>query len=474
MKLLTALTFLLHTVFSTAVNVKDCSDATEWDAIVVGAGLAGSIIAAKLATNAPDKCILVAEGGKHSGQVVDAENALIVESNNRIFEDGYKAVHKHPKHPETFFNTPGIYDVFVCWDRKCDYIWGEDDTNTPEGLMAGKLVGGSGSLNGALMQYPPETLWDSYPEGWKAGDMKVYLDEIHATMGATVSWFQRALLNLSFLTTSTRTFYVHPILLALTLLLPFLLQQSYPSTDGKHYNDERGPDQIRAAMEAIGFVEAEDAAYWKPAGGTMGIPRVTTSGGRRASSTSVYLKPVLESQSNIKLSIDTDVREIVLSGTTATGLKAVREGKEELISLAEGGLVVVSGGGVKTPQLLLQSGIGPGMKVANDAVGKNLSDKPMRWFSFDVPGVEGYNLTHPIGDDQERFAEKGEGPLAQFGPLLVGFVDVPHAVTVGNKMAVPEKSYPTEKFKKMEKLKFTLFTLPLSWIKKSLLQSSPI
>lgn len=207
-------------------------------------------------------------------------------------------------------------------------------------------------------------------------------------------------------------------------------------------------------MEAIGFVEAEDAAYWKPAGGTMGIPRVTTAGGRRASSTSVYLKPVLESQSNIKLSIDTDVREIVLSGTTATGLKTVRGGKEESISLAEGGLVVVSGGGVKTPQLLLQSGIGPGMKVANDAVGKNLSDKPMRWYSFDVPGVEGYNLMNPPINDQERFVEKGEGPLAQFGPLLVGFVEVPHAVTVTNKMAVPDKLYPTEKFQRKNLVEF--------------------
>lgn len=60
-------------------------------------------------------------------------------------------------------------------------------------------------------------------------------------------------------------------------------------------------------MKDIGFVEGEDAAYWKPAGNTMGIPRVTTKGGRRASSTSVYLKPVLESQSNIQLLIDTEV-----------------------------------------------------------------------------------------------------------------------------------------------------------------------
>jgi choline dehydrogenase-like flavoprotein len=183
MKLFTALTFLTQTVLSIAAT-KDCSNAKEWDAIVVGAGLSGSIIAAKLATNAPDKCILVVEGGKHSGQIVDSENASIVTSHNRIFEDGYKTVQESP---ETFFNTPGIYDVFVCWGRDCDYIWGEDGSETPSGLMAGKIVGGSGALNGALMQYPPDSLWDNYPEGWKSEDMKKYLDEVHATMGATVS-----------------------------------------------------------------------------------------------------------------------------------------------------------------------------------------------------------------------------------------------------------------------------------------------
>ena len=71
------------------------------------------------------------------------------------------------------------------------------------------------------MQYPPETLWDSYPEGWKAGDMKVYLDEIHATMGATVSCSKRALRISDFFVTCTCTctFNVYPILLLLALTL---------------------------------------------------------------------------------------------------------------------------------------------------------------------------------------------------------------------------------------------------------------
>jgi choline dehydrogenase-like flavoprotein len=208
---------------------------------------------------------------------------------------------------------------------------------------------------------------------------------------------------------------------------------------------------VKAAMKAIGFVEGEDVAYWKPTGGTMGIPRVTTEGGRRASSTSVYLKPVLESNSNIQLWIDTDVREIKLSDRNekATGLKVKREGVEEDIAIAEDGLIVVSGGGVKTPQLLLQSGIGPdaNAKVVNDAVGKSLSDKPMTWLAFDVPGVEGYNLHNPPEADQKLFAEEGAGPLAQFGPLLVGFIEVAPEIT-------DPKVYPTDKFQRKNLVEF--------------------
>jgi len=139
-----------------------------------------------------------------------------------------------------------------------------------------------------------------------------------------------------------------------------------------HYNDERGANQVREAMKAQGFFASEDAAYWKPFGGTMGIPKVTTVGGRRSSSTSMYLKPALENNSNIQLWTETTVTKIELdkSNVKAIGLNIKRNGEEEKIVLTKDGLVVVSGGGVKTPQLLLESGIGPGLKVPNDAVGR--------------------------------------------------------------------------------------------------------
>jgi choline dehydrogenase-like flavoprotein len=210
-----------------------------------------------------------------------------------------------------------------------------------------------------------------------------------------------------------------------------LTPQSFPSTDGMHYNDERGANQVREAMKAQGFLASEDAAYWKPFGGTMGIPKVTTVGGRRSSSTSMYLKPALENNSNIQLWTETTVTKIELdkSNVKAIGLNIKRNGEEEKIVLAKDGLVVVSGGGVKTPQLLLESGIGPGLKVPNDAVGKGLTDRTISWVKYNVKGVEKYNIDPPSKEDQDLFVKEGKGPLTQFGPLLVGMIDIDPEVT---------------------------------------------
>ncbi len=169
---------------------KQCSDESKWDAIVVGAGMAGSIIASKIATEHPEKCVLVLEGGKHSGQVEDPISADAVSDSTGNFFDEWENLSNAEN--ETHVNTPGTYgEKLVCWDRKCEYLWGEEDGNvsrTPEGLIVGKLVGGSGAINGALMQYPPDYMWNPYPNGWKAEDMKQYLDEIETTMKPTVSF----------------------------------------------------------------------------------------------------------------------------------------------------------------------------------------------------------------------------------------------------------------------------------------------
>ena len=183
MKFPTALILLTQAANTAGYGAANCKNPTQWDVIVVGAGLSGSIVAAKLSENEPDKCILVVEGGKESGQIKNTSEASIPTSKDRFFEEDWKIVAEN----ETPFNTPGTYDNLVDYSRNAEYIWGQDGSGTPGGLIVGKVVGGSGAINGALMQYPPESQWDAYPDGWKAWDMKNYLDEIHNVMNATVS-----------------------------------------------------------------------------------------------------------------------------------------------------------------------------------------------------------------------------------------------------------------------------------------------
>ena len=178
MKLFTALSALLQlSVIVSITAEKDCSGADEWDVIVVGAGLSGSIVAAEIATKAPGKCVLLLEGGKNSGQLVS--NAETDKSLKSFFETNWTTVHEN----ETLFNTPGAYGSMICWDQtSCPYVW-----DTPKGFVVGKAVGGGGAVNGALMQYPPDWNWDPYPDGWKASDMHEYVEKIHTTMPYTVS-----------------------------------------------------------------------------------------------------------------------------------------------------------------------------------------------------------------------------------------------------------------------------------------------
>ena len=213
---------------------------------------------------------------------------------------------------------------------------------------------------------------------------------------------------------------------SLTTLTNDSYQQSYPSADGKHYNDDKGSTIVREAMEGIGYKYSEDAAFFMPKTNTMGIPRVGARNGRRTSPASEYLAPALE-QANIELWTETEAMKIVLdtisSSTKATGLIIVREGEAQTVKLAESGLVVVSGGGVLTDKLLIKSDIGPGEMVENEAVGRGLTDKVVTEATFTSPGMRAYNAKSPTMEHQDLYIKRRSGPLTQFGPLLAGFID---------------------------------------------------
>ncbi len=110
----------------------------------------------------------------------------------------------------------------------------------------------------------------------------------------------------------------------------------------------------------------------------VGLYQVTQRVGRRFSAARAFLEPALH-RPNLTLIPKAQVHRVLFEGRRAVGVTlATRE-----LRLREGGEVILSGGAINSPQLLMLSGIGPGanlqamgIPVLHDTpeVGANLAD----------------------------------------------------------------------------------------------------
>jgi choline dehydrogenase len=111
-----------------------------------------------------------------------------------------------------------------------------------------------------------------------------------------------------------------------------------------------------------------------------GCYQVTQKRGRRWSAADAYLRPA-RSRANLTVLPHAHVTQILLANNRATGVEYVRDGREHSVQAERE--VLLCGGAVNSPQLLLLSGIGPareleelGVEVALDlpGVGAHLQD----------------------------------------------------------------------------------------------------
>ncbi len=112
----------------------------------------------------------------------------------------------------------------------------------------------------------------------------------------------------------------------------------------------------------------------------FGRLQMTIANGRRASSATAYLRPALK-RSNLRVGTEALATRITFEGTRATGIEYVRGG--ETSSVRARREVILCGGVINTPQLLMISGIGAGAELSahgiqtrldTPRVGKNLQD----------------------------------------------------------------------------------------------------
>ena len=123
----------------------------------------------------------------------------------------------------------------------------------------------------------------------------------------------------------------------------------------------------------------------------VGYYQVTQKGGRRWSAADAYLHPAA-GRPNLVIQTDALVTGIEIEAGRATGVRYLRRGVEELARAD--GEVILAGGAIGSPQLLMLSGVGPadhlrehGIAVLADSpgVGGNLSDHPVVTAMWSAP-----------------------------------------------------------------------------------------
>ena len=137
-------------------------------------------------------------------------------------------------------------------------------------------------------------------------------------------------------------------------------------------------DVFIAAAEEVGYDRTDDFNGPKQRG--FGYYQVTQKNGQRHSTAQAFLKAA-KNRDNLTVWTKTMAQKVTIENQRATGLLVTINGKTTAVHANKE--VILSGGAINSPQLLLLSGIGPAAELAEHdiecqhdlpGVGKNLQD----------------------------------------------------------------------------------------------------
>jgi choline dehydrogenase len=174
-------------------------------------------------------------------------------------------------------------------------------------------------------------------------------------------------------------------------VLPYFRKLEHYERGASEYHGGDGPLNVadlrcvnpltRAFIEAavaVGYARNED-----PNGATqdgVGLHQVTQKGGRRHSAADAYLKPA-ERRRNLTTITNARVTKLLIEGNQVAGVTYLQNGQVREVRARRS--VLLCGGAIHSPQLLMLSGVGPadhlrsmGIPVVSDlaGVGQNLHD----------------------------------------------------------------------------------------------------
>lgn len=318
------------------------SDDLEFDYVIVGAGAAGCVLAARLSENPAMRVAVIEAGGLDKAPLLKIPGANIVTGTNPAYNWGYET------EPVKALGGRRLY-------------WAQ-----------GRIVGGSSSINGMMYMRGHRSDYDNWKalgcDGWGYDDVLPYFKKSETNeRGASAIHGDNGPLQVS------KGQGTAPVC---DMFLDAARQEGLPLTD----------DLNKDTPEAFGHVD------------------MTIGKGKRSSASAAFLHPALK-RPNLTLFVDAPVLRVVIERGIATGVEFARAGRVKLACARKE--VVLSGGAVNSPQLLMLSGVGEaarlqklGIKLVADRpeVGKNLQNHPMyRLMYTTTKPVSAYSHVRPWG-----------------------------------------------------------------------------
>ncbi|KAJ6540713.1 aryl-alcohol oxidase-like protein [Mycena capillaripes] len=373
--------------------------ATNYDFIIVGAGTAGCVMAARLTENPAVKVLLIEAGGSDN----DTDYTTI---------------------SVPMLAGTGIGTKFD-WNYTTAAQTGLNDRTI--GYPRGFVMGGSSSINSQIYSRGSSEEYDrlaavSGDPGWSWTNLEEYIlrSEQHVP-----PWNNRSNVG----EYNPRMHGNGPLLTGLTPTVFETDNRVIQTT--KDHSDLYPFNLDLNSGNGLGF----------------GWLHTSVGYGARSSSSSAYLHPALNTRQNLDLLLHTQVIKLVstLANLTFKGVQVAQSATATKYAFNATKEVILSAGSIGTPQLLMLSGIGPAAQLEEvgipsvldlEDVGANLQDQSILTLQWQVNGTTLSNFLSnqtAVGDAVTQWCVDKTGPAAGSTVVnTIGFLRLPNNSTLLN------------------------------------------